>query len=99
MMLTLNILALSVGAIEEACAELRSAGADDGHDVRAVMTLKVLAAVGGGERSQEALKQIARAAGDRRRSDSPHYTAPPDSRQAREATSRCRRASDPRRSH
>ena len=46
-------------AIEDACAEVRAAGGDDGRIPRLMMSIRVTAAVAAGERDPERLKLLA----------------------------------------
>ena len=59
-------------AVEDACAEVRTNGGDDGHIPRLMMSLRIMAAVAGGERDPERLKVLAlEAVGEPTPPDSP----------------------------
>jgi len=46
-------------AIEDACAEVRATGGDDGRIPRMMMSIRIMAAVAAGERDPERLKLLA----------------------------------------
>jgi hypothetical protein len=46
-------------AVDDACAEVRAGGGDDGHISRLMMSVRMMAAVAAGERDPDRLKLIA----------------------------------------
>jgi hypothetical protein len=46
-------------AIEDACAEVRAGGGDDGRIPRLMMSIRIMAAVAAGERDPQSLKLVA----------------------------------------
>jgi hypothetical protein len=46
-------------AIDDACAEVRATGGDDGRTARLMMSIRVMTAVAAGERDPERLKFVA----------------------------------------
>ena len=64
-----ELLIIARRAMEDACAEVRSTGGDDGRIPRLMMSVRVMAAIATGERDVERLKIVALKAVD---------TPPPD---------------------
>ena len=54
-----ELLRVVKGAMDDACTELREAGADDGRVPRLMMSVRIMAAVAAGERDPDRLKLLA----------------------------------------
>ena len=54
-----ELLFVARRAMEDACAEVRSTGGDDGRIPRLMMSVRVMAAIAAGERDPERLKVLA----------------------------------------
>ena len=54
-----ELLIVASRAMEDACAEVRGRGGDDGRIPRLMMSVRVMAAVAAGERDAERLKMVA----------------------------------------
>ena len=54
-----ELLGVVKGAMDDACAELRAAGGDDGRIPRLMMSVRIMAAVAAGERDPDRLKLLA----------------------------------------